>query len=123
VNLGSESSRNQLDVIEATDVVVCGSFLISQGGGNLTAELEDVLVSNLLKLTSASGNDDMTLDTVRAKNLTVALGRSNDAVTVVNTTVTQTASFDGGAGHDTFDDGGGNSYGKLKRTGFEAIVI
>ena len=118
VDLGSGS-----DILDAIDVVVCGSFSVYQGGGTLSADLENVLVANLLKISTRSGDDDVTLTSVQAKNLIVALGRGNDTVTVTDATVAQTASFDGGQGYDTFNDGGGNSYGKFKRTNFEVVNV
>jgi hypothetical protein len=119
VNLG-----NGCDVIDAIDVAVCGNFNINGGCGSLSADLEDVLVSNLLKIVNGNGTSNVRVADTCAKTLsistgcgcdnvtlsgdtfctaTVGLGGRNDTLTVTHTTITQSVCFNGGSGCNTYN--------------------
>ncbi len=110
------------DTLNALDVIVSGSMWVDHYNGSLSADLENVLVSNLLSIFTGRGADTVNLLGVQANWLTVWLGGGDDSVTVTDSTVTHTAAFYGGPGSDTFTDGGGNSFGQLKQFGFEIVV-
>ena len=107
------------DILNAFDVAIGWSMWVEQRGGSLSADLELLLVGNLLSLSSGGSGDAVNLDAVQADWLTVRLGPGDDSVTVTDSTITHWATFDGGPGTDTFNDGGGNSFGQLRLFRFE----
>lgn len=106
------------DSLNSDNVRVSGGFSIWQDWGNATIQVDDVVVTHLLKISTDGGKDSVTMHGVTAETAQVYLGSGNDTLSVSNTTVSHSTLFDGGTGTNTYTDGGGNSLAGLTKRHF-----
>jgi hypothetical protein len=135
--------KGKCDSLAVDCAHVAGNFCATGGADQVSIDLENLLVGQLLSITTGKGKDSVTIGgCTKADALKVYTDGGDDCVTLCDTTFKTAnislgssdrgdklsvsksaicdACFDGGAGrYDTYVNGGGNDFGKLVKKNFE----
>jgi hypothetical protein len=107
--------------IAITEAFVEGSTFIVLGSGQDFVTL-DTIRSDLLHINTLGGNDDVSVVGATTDRFEAFLGVGNDRFEVGTSRAAVEAVFDGGPGSDIFADLGGNFFNRQRRNGFEQFV-
>lgn len=107
--------------ISITEAFVKGSTFLVLGSGQDFVTL-DTIRSDLLHINTLGGNDDVSVVGANTDRFEVFLGVGNDRLEVGTSRAAVEAVFDGGPGSDIFADLGGNLFAQQRRTGFEQFI-
>lgn len=121
VTILAGDGEDQIEVQGGDTPLAIAALTIKSGGGTDTVTVAHVGIRERLNIETASGNDTVVLDGVRAAGFFAALGEGSDKLTVRGSGGGR-ATFDGGPGDDLFTDGGDNAFEALLKQNFEAPV-
>jgi hypothetical protein len=107
--------------ISITEAFVEGSTFLVMGSGQDFITL-DTVRSDLLHINTLGGNDDVSVVGANTDRFEVFLGAGNDRLEVGASRAAVEAVFDGGPGSDIFADLGGNFFNRQRRYGFEQFI-
>ena len=117
-----DSQDNPGDPTYVPGLTAIKGVTISTATGNDAVLLDRVTTEKALTISTSNDNDDVTISRVSAKSLNAPLGSGDDDISVEDTTILKTATFNGDTGANTYTDLGGSTFGKLVRKNFQNLV-